>query len=39
MLTINIEQLINSMEQNTSEISSSSANEEIPCILWNLKVH
>jgi hypothetical protein len=39
MLTINTEQLINSMEENTSEISSSSANEEIPHILWNLKVH
>ena len=37
ILTINIEQLINTMEQNTSEISSSSANEEIPCILQNPK--
>jgi len=39
MLTINTEQLINSMEQITSEIISSSANEEIPFIVWDPKVH
>jgi hypothetical protein len=39
MLTINIEQLINSLEQTTSKINSSSANEEIPCIVWNPTVH
>jgi hypothetical protein len=38
MLTINSEQLINFMEQNTWEIYSSSANEFL-CILWNPKVN
>ena len=39
MLTINLEQFINSVEQITSEINSSSANKENPCIVWNPKVH